>query len=347
MAPLRICHTARAKHISSTPGCVEQRGRSLFASPSRRIQRAGVLGNRPSRAWKGAIVSWNKRTAAISFGIAAVLALAALSFFNLSSAQDAANTSTEVRINARPLADGRVEFGLQQRVNGGWSERILPNSRKLPADAVIDRWLSSSSVDLATTTASAPEIYRTEGVTLRQTIPPYTFAWVETYQDATGAEYLRSRIGIPATNNAGPLLILSCDGGVRHAWITNLDLEPAGSHSRYYAASYKLWPLQEKYLISTISDLNWEADKTPTENDGKYEWRNYADVRLDTRFYWHLRDSTVVRVDLIGNGASSRLTFSLDGAWGFEIIPNLDYCGRYYAGQDSENLWVEYHGNGH
>ena len=39
----------------------------------------------------------------------------------------------EVRISARKLADGRVEFALQQRVGGEWGERQLPRARFFPA----------------------------------------------------------------------------------------------------------------------------------------------------------------------------------------------------------------------
>ena len=52
-----------------------------------------------------------------------------------------------VRIAARRLADGRVEFAVQQRTaDGGWGERTLPRSRILPVGFEIDRWLASSAL---------------------------------------------------------------------------------------------------------------------------------------------------------------------------------------------------------
>ena len=55
----------------------------------------------------------------------------------------------EVRINARRLANGRVEFALQHRLDGGeWSDRILPRARQFPTNAAIDRWLSSTPLSL-------------------------------------------------------------------------------------------------------------------------------------------------------------------------------------------------------
>ena len=80
--------------------------------------------------------------------IVAALALAALA----AGAVYAANHSAEVRITARQLEDGRVEFALQQRVDGEWGERQLPRSRYFLTDAREGQWLNSTplTVELAT-----------------------------------------------------------------------------------------------------------------------------------------------------------------------------------------------------
>ena len=57
----------------------------------------------------------------------------------------AQNSGVEVRVEARRLADGRIEFAVAQRVNGQWSERILPSSRYFPTSSE-GRWLRSSPV---------------------------------------------------------------------------------------------------------------------------------------------------------------------------------------------------------
>lgn len=56
----------------------------------------------------------------------------------------------DVRITARLLENGKVEFGLQERTDGGeWSETLLPRVNKFPyATAAVDRWLFSSPVAL-------------------------------------------------------------------------------------------------------------------------------------------------------------------------------------------------------
>ena len=57
--------------------------------------------------------------------------------------------SPEVRIVARVLDDGKVEFGLQQQYNGSWGDRILPRARLFPVAAPAGSWLVSSPVTLS------------------------------------------------------------------------------------------------------------------------------------------------------------------------------------------------------
>lgn len=54
----------------------------------------------------------------------------------------------QVRIIARRQTDGRVEFGLQQRDNGSWGDRMLPTRRYFPIVATDNRWLAGSALTL-------------------------------------------------------------------------------------------------------------------------------------------------------------------------------------------------------
>ncbi|MDE2745923.1 MAG: substrate-binding domain-containing protein [Chloroflexota bacterium] len=78
-------------------------------------------------------------------------------------------SSSEVRIVARKLDDGRVEVALQTRLadpqgqlegldRPGWSERLTPQYRFLPGDAPTNRWLSSSSVTIHVDEPSHPSV---------------------------------------------------------------------------------------------------------------------------------------------------------------------------------------------
>lgn len=56
-----------------------------------------------------------------------------------------------VRVAAQLLADGRMEFALQQQdANGSWLPRQLPRARFFPANATVGQWLSSSALNVAT-----------------------------------------------------------------------------------------------------------------------------------------------------------------------------------------------------
>lgn len=62
---------------------------------------------------------------------------------HVAEAADSSDEQVRVRIVARRLADGRVEFGLQSH-DGSWGERTLPTRRYFPTTARVDRWLHSS-----------------------------------------------------------------------------------------------------------------------------------------------------------------------------------------------------------
>ncbi|MXV89209.1 MAG: hypothetical protein F4121_09275 [Acidimicrobiia bacterium] len=60
------------------------------------------------------------------------------------------------RIVARKVADGRIEFGLQQRLaDNSWSDRMLPSRRFFPTTATVGRWLVSSPLTLRTGAAES------------------------------------------------------------------------------------------------------------------------------------------------------------------------------------------------
>ena len=65
------------------------------------------------------------------------------------------DTDLNARIAAQRLADGRVEFALQQRrQDGSWGERLLPQRRFFPSNATTARWLVSSPLTIATAPTS-------------------------------------------------------------------------------------------------------------------------------------------------------------------------------------------------
>ena len=97
--------------------------------------------------------SWGRRvfpTARLFPTTAAVGSWLNSSSINLAVAEaaDSSDEQVRVRITARRLADGRVEFGLQEHDGTSWGERTVPTRRYFPTTARVDRWLSSSVLTL-------------------------------------------------------------------------------------------------------------------------------------------------------------------------------------------------------
>ncbi len=58
--------------------------------------------------------------------------------------------SDTVRLVARLLENGKIEFGLQQwQHDETWSDRIFPRARLFPAETAVGRWLVSSAITLS------------------------------------------------------------------------------------------------------------------------------------------------------------------------------------------------------
>ena len=111
--------------------------------------RARVVSAEPRRGNR----TWRLVTGKPRVCVAAVVLLAvASSALSPSTAvgQDvSADHDVEVRIVARRLASGRVEFALQQRTtNDTWGARQFPRTRFFPTTAAVDRWLASSPLTL-------------------------------------------------------------------------------------------------------------------------------------------------------------------------------------------------------
>ena len=84
-----------------------------------------------------------------------------------------------VRIVARKLDNGKVEFALQQRrADASWGDRQLPSKRLFPATATVGRWLQSTPISVTVTSATPAE---TPVATEDQTMPIDGDAWEEGY----------------------------------------------------------------------------------------------------------------------------------------------------------------------
>ena len=89
-------------------------------------------------------------------GIIALAAIAIAATTVVVTSQPATTQEAgQVRIVARKLESGRIEFALQQHTGAEWGERLLPSSRFFPSDATVGRWLSSTPLTIATSSTQA------------------------------------------------------------------------------------------------------------------------------------------------------------------------------------------------
>ena len=62
----------------------------------------------------------------------------------------------DVRIVARKLSNGKIEFGLQQQQDDDtWGDELLPRARRFPTDARVGAWLQSSPLPLTVAESTA------------------------------------------------------------------------------------------------------------------------------------------------------------------------------------------------
>ena len=94
--------------------------------------------------------------------------LALLAALASSIALAVTTSEAEVRISAR-LNNGRVEFALQQHVDGEWGNRILPDKRFFPVQANHTRWLNSEKITVGVSVPVDALELEEPGVYTRQT----------------------------------------------------------------------------------------------------------------------------------------------------------------------------------
>ena len=240
---------------------------------------------------------------------AAILAL--LAMLAGSVAWAATGGEAEVRITARQLEDGRVEFVLQQRVNGGWGERMLPASRFFPANVEHSRWLNSTPVTVSVAAASeAPRASLTRGD------PGKWQSSVIGADDWDGAQGVKMTLD----NEQGDSLSLMCKHD--HLFVDVVKRTSHWSVRRVAGADVQ-------YRFSTDGERH-SAEWLYVRDGYRYEfspdvlndvgaWVRSLIGKTELQMQFKFRGSSL----LLGNAA-----FDLRGMTNAEAWPNIVNCGR-------------------
>ena len=225
------------------------------------------------------------------------------------------SNSVEVRITARRLGDRRVEFALQQRMDGEWGDRILPRGRYFPADATVNRWLNSTSMTVGVAGAGGPTASITpQALNIRtqvgQGVTPggaYWQVWLDDFTDER-----RAAVASPTESNSSiyePRLILRCsgNGATLEVWFTDL---PVSDTFDSYNATIR-W---DSLTAQTFSALEHGDRLHGVDNPTVYR-RNVA-------------NHDMLRVRFVGYSTSVTATIDVSAIREAPTWPNILACGN-------------------
>ena len=242
-------------------------------------------------------------------GLLAVLlgAVAALGI-GLVAAQ---NSGVEVRIEARRLDDGRVEFALRER--GG--ERILPRARYFPAETEAGRWLNASWITVGEGREFSAAPTPTPTATQERTTP----------FEGVGRNYATTRDDFTDEINTG--IFASIDGKYSWSEDTRLMVLCAGGQL-YTAVSGDHVPISD---LDDEHTVLWRVDSNPAVQE---VWVGIDDSDTSrTRsfaLYNQMRYGQSVAISITGwLDSSDNLRFNLEGMFDTPAQWNIDNCGNY------------------
>ena len=224
------------------------------------------------------------------------------------------DVSVEVRITARRLGDGRVEFALQQRMDGGWGDRVLPRGRYFPADATVNRWLNStpmtvSTGDLTEGPQSQPPALdiRTQvgrGVTSGGAI------WMVFFDDFTDDR--RAIVASPTESNSSiykPHLVFGCaeNGTILLAWFQDLPVSD----------------INDRYTVTTRWDSLAAHTASLFENGDQVHYLDNP-----TTYRRNVINHDMLRVRFVGYSTSVTATLDVSAMRDAPTWPNILACGN-------------------
>lgn len=253
--------------------------------------------------------------------------LALLAALAGSIALAATGSEAEVRISARQLEDGRVEFALQQRVDGEWGERTLPSSRYFPADVGHNRWLNSTSMTVSVSVAGELTEEPTVSTDSQPPAEPQRSdirtqvgrgatpngaiwaVWLDEFTDERGALVVS-----PTDSDSSiyePALVFRCseNGTKLEAWFNDL---PVSDINDRYAATIR-W---DSFTAQTTS-----LYENATEGYGHF-------VDNPQRYRSNVTNHDMLRVRFTGYSDTVTATIDVSAIRGAPTWPNILACGN-------------------
>ncbi|MDE2892195.1 MAG: hypothetical protein OXN86_06825 [Chloroflexota bacterium] len=227
---------------------------------------------------------------------------------------------TELRIRARVRADDRIEFAVQQRIDGGWSENILPRARVIAAFEAATDWLSSTPVSVQVEVDPAREIILPD-IVIRRAPEPITpvfrgghrtasVSYGVFTQDIQGYYPTKLNSAVAAAGEQGLVLQIGCFGDERRVLLWGAPSDSSGD------------------LTLSFDDTELVARWRVILGQGA-AWLEAIDA---DRVIRRLRQAHSLSVSLPG-GQGAPISFDLAELFKTPVQANIDRCGNDAAPQ--------------
>lgn len=227
----------------------------------------------------------------------------------------------EIRVNAKRLDDGRTEFAVQQREGSGWSDRIAPRGRFLPAAPRVGRWLNSTPAIVGVATGQEASVALLQGTPLA---PPRGTAEVSGTSDE-GITYVVSRDGFTGAITTSVIASGGGDGFLTGRLRLRLECTEENRFVVLFSSSEFFWisgssDVSLKFDDGFVQEHEWQADDA-----GGYSPDD------DAAFVEQLRRAERLTV-LMPEHSREPVELDVRGMVTTPVQPNLDSCGSAPGG---------------
>ena len=232
-----------------------------------------------------------------------------------------------VRISARALEDGRIEFALQEIIDGEPAERILPRLRKFPVNSTVGKWLYSSAIDLGTAESDEPTAEEPPEPTYVPIVNVSGQASANIrYSVRLHGEDLYTDVWSTASVDSAPLGDLAFSNS---CWMGHLRRITIG-HFEPTDADFLDVILEIDGVV--LPSQSWHKSPVRLQDGTELLFVESPDVEsLNSR----LQGSSALTVTIDGSGLPP-VTFDLTGMFDTPVQENIDECGNYKPGETRE-----------
>ena len=250
--------------------------------------------------------------------VALCSALAAVGLTLLADGQNelqGEGSGVEVRVNAKRLADGRTEFAVQQREGNGWSDRIAPRGRFLPAAPPLESWLNSTPI----TVGADGESEVAAALLTGSPFAPRDGLTEVSGSTSTGIAFQVSRDEFRGVVSTWVAARAASGGFLDEDLVLRIDCSPDGELGVLLGSADFLF-------VSGTSDVSWKFDSGLVQQADWVASRGGYAAPHPSEFLQSLRAAERLTI-LMPEYSQDAVTMDVRGMLATPLQPNLDNCG--------------------